>query len=116
MPKILLQKKKRTSIFYKVTQWKAAIFAGRLAIAVLGQIAGMWEAWSRFGRVPWRELLQPAVDMARYGMRVDAHLAGAITDEETSIREQRSLRYSVCLVFLELLNNFSYLIYQFRNR
>ncbi len=65
---------------------------GPYAIAVPGQIAGMWAAWQRFGRVPWRDLFQPAIHLARYGMRVDPALARAISGLEETIREEPSLR------------------------
>lgn len=44
---------------------------GATAIAVPGTVAGMELAHNRFGRLPWRELLQPAIAYAREGMLVD---------------------------------------------
>ena len=66
--------------------------AGPYAIAVPGQIAGMWEAWLTFGRVQWSELFQPAIRMARHGMIVDNNLAEKISNQEDTIRDEPSLR------------------------
>ena len=40
---------------------------GGQAAAVPGTVAGFWEAHQRYGRLPWRELVEPAVGLARDG-------------------------------------------------
>lgn len=44
---------------------------GATAIAVPGVVAGMGLAHERFGRLPWRDLVAPAVALAREGMLLD---------------------------------------------
>ncbi len=44
---------------------------GASAVAVPGVVAGMALAHERFGRLPWRELVAPAVGLAREGMLLD---------------------------------------------
>ena len=44
---------------------------GATAIAVPGVVDGLGQAHARFGRMPWAELLSPAIDHARRGMLVD---------------------------------------------
>jgi gamma-glutamyltranspeptidase/glutathione hydrolase len=44
---------------------------GATAVAVPGVVAGMELAHERFGRKPWRELVAPAVALAREGLLVD---------------------------------------------
>ncbi len=41
------------------------------SIAVPGVVAGMEEAFSRYAKMPWRELLQPGVELAGKGLEVD---------------------------------------------
>src|SRR5215203_1927072 len=40
------------------------------SVAVPGLLAGLSEAHSRFGRLPWRELVPPAIELARNGVDV----------------------------------------------
>ena len=44
---------------------------GATAVAVPGVVAGMALAHERFGRLPWRELLAPAVALAKEGLLLD---------------------------------------------
>ncbi|SDY58229.1 gamma-glutamyltransferase [Citreimonas salinaria] len=44
---------------------------GATAIAVPGVVDGLGQAHARFGRMPWAELLSPAIDHAKRGMLVD---------------------------------------------
>lgn len=44
---------------------------GPLAIAVPADVAGLGLLHRRFGRLPWRDLLAPAVALARQGLEID---------------------------------------------
>ena len=44
-----------------------ATLIGARAAAVPGTVAGMWAAHQRYGSLPWRELIQPAIELARQG-------------------------------------------------
>jgi gamma-glutamyltranspeptidase/glutathione hydrolase len=48
---------------------------GATAVAVPGVVAGMALAHERFGRMPWRDLVAPAVGLAREGMLLDWYAA-----------------------------------------
>ena len=51
---------------------------GGLAIGVPGEILGMEHAWKRFGKLKWRELIQPTIDLASKGVKVSSAVARAI--------------------------------------
>ena len=48
-----------------------ASVAGHLAAGVPGSVAGLYEAWKRYGRLPWPQLLAPAVRLAE-GHTIDS--------------------------------------------
>jgi gamma-glutamyltranspeptidase / glutathione hydrolase len=70
---------------------------GATAVAVPGVIAGMSLAHERFGRIPWRELVAPAVKLAEEGMLVDWY-SGLLT---ASAARALSLDRDAAAMFLE---------------
>ena len=64
-----------------------AMTHGAKAAAVPGTVAGLYEAWERWGSMPWKELLAPAEKMAADGIIVSHDLSyalsqGALTMEQ----------------------------------
>ncbi|GLO72641.1 gamma-glutamyltransferase [Phaeobacter inhibens] len=59
--------------------WEAVVedrnVQGATSIAVPGLVDGMGKMHMRFGRMPWAELLAPAIDFAREGLLVDWYAA-----------------------------------------
>ncbi|XP_071482929.1 glutathione hydrolase 1 proenzyme-like [Diadema antillarum] len=53
---------------------------GAKSVAIPGEVRGMWEAHQRYGRLPWSDLFQPVIDLARNGFRVGSHLGKALDD------------------------------------
>jgi gamma-glutamyltranspeptidase/glutathione hydrolase len=51
---------------------------GILASGVPGTVAGMWLAHEKHGSLPWKELVQPAFNLAAKGFKVHPKLAGSI--------------------------------------
>ena len=49
-----------------------ASLTGHLSVGVPGSVAGMYEAHRKFGKLPWADLLAPAVALARDGHPLDA--------------------------------------------
>ena len=59
----------------------ASALTGHLSVGVPGTVAGLFEAHRRFGRLPWKELVAPAVRLARDGHTLDAVRSRQITRE-----------------------------------
>ena len=43
---------------------------GGLAVGIPGTIAGLYEIHNKFGTMPWKDLVQPAINLAKNGYRV----------------------------------------------
>ena len=49
---------------------------GHLSVGVPGTVAGLWAAHQAYGTLPWKDLVAPAIDLARDGYVISAHQAG----------------------------------------
>ncbi|XP_052214304.1 glutathione hydrolase 1 proenzyme-like isoform X1 [Dreissena polymorpha] len=56
--------------------------AGGKAIAIPGEIRGLYEAWKLGGRLPWKQLIQPTIKLCRDGFRVSKALREAMVFEK----------------------------------
>jgi gamma-glutamyltranspeptidase / glutathione hydrolase len=63
---------------------------GPRAAGIPGMIAGLALAHHKFGRLKWSEVLAPAIDLARAGVRLDAIHAEELREVCDSIRGYRS--------------------------
>jgi gamma-glutamyltranspeptidase/glutathione hydrolase len=59
---------------------------GALASGVPGTVAGLWEMHRRFGRLPWSDLVAPAIALARNGVVIDSARAAAFANPESEER------------------------------
>ncbi|NNF12690.1 MAG: gamma-glutamyltransferase [Gemmatimonadetes bacterium] len=50
---------------------------GHLAVGVPGTVAGMWQAWERYGSLDWEALVAPAVELAE-GFEVKERFLGSL--------------------------------------
>jgi gamma-glutamyltranspeptidase/glutathione hydrolase len=57
-----------------------ASLVGHLAAGVPGTVAGLWEAHQKYGRLPWRDLVRPAIQLARNGFVPDDQLVRRINE------------------------------------
>ncbi|WP_050526358.1 gamma-glutamyltransferase family protein [Pseudorhodobacter aquimaris] len=62
---------------------------GAKAIAVPGVVDGLGQAHARFGRMPWAELLAPAVAHAREGLLVDWYAALIIASATRALAQDK---------------------------
>jgi gamma-glutamyltranspeptidase / glutathione hydrolase len=58
------------------------IRTGPKSAAVPGTVAGLATAHDRFGSKPWKDLLAPAISLARDGFPIDRQLAADLVDEK----------------------------------
>ncbi|ESQ54316.1 hypothetical protein EUTSA_v10024658mg [Eutrema salsugineum] len=65
---------------------------GALSMGVPGEIAGLYEAWKRYGRLPWKPLFKPAIELARGGFVVAPYLGRAISSHSSMILKDPGLR------------------------
>ncbi|KAF8778245.1 scoloptoxin SSD14-like isoform X2 [Argiope bruennichi] len=65
---------------------------GGLAIAVPGEIKGYEDAHDKFGSLPWADLFQPTIKMCREGIRVNAHLARALSKKAQYINQYEHIK------------------------
>lgn len=65
---------------------------GGLSSGVPLEIRGLELIHSRFGKLPWEELLKPAVDLAMEGFEVDAYLAQVIASQRELLEKSPYLR------------------------
>ncbi|XP_078598417.1 glutathione hydrolase 1 proenzyme-like isoform X1 [Branchiostoma floridae x Branchiostoma japonicum] len=75
---------------------------GGLAVAVPGEIRAFWEAHQRHGKLPWKDLFQPAIQLAEEGVCIAGSLAGAIEEKTVDIKRPWS---GLCDVFCDENNN-----------
>ncbi|MGH7509953.1 MAG: gamma-glutamyltransferase [Gemmatimonadales bacterium] len=62
-----------------------ASVTGHLAAGVPGAVAGLTEAHSRLGRLPFREVIEPAILLARNGFRVDDYRSRSIAADSARL-------------------------------
>ena len=59
---------------------KASLIGGR-AVGVPGTVAGLWGAHQRYGSLPWRELVMPAVELAEKGFEPHPKLVAEVEEQ-----------------------------------
>jgi gamma-glutamyltranspeptidase len=68
------------------------VFIGALAAGVPGEVKGMYTAWRKFGKLPWKDLIQPAIDLATNGYKISKPLHTAMLSKEQYIKDDPGLR------------------------
>ena len=71
-------------------------FVGVFSVGVPGTVAGMEEMYRKFGSLPWKELIQPAIDLARHGHALTLREARGLNANRLDfIRENRGNSYLI---------------------
>jgi gamma-glutamyltranspeptidase/glutathione hydrolase len=62
------------------------------AVGVPGTVAGLALAHARFGKLPWKDVVMPAVTLAKEGFAIDASLASSLNSVVESATDYPELR------------------------
>ncbi|XP_028968750.1 glutathione hydrolase 1 proenzyme [Galendromus occidentalis] len=65
---------------------------GPLSIAVPGELRAYEEAHKRFGKLSWKDLVQPAIELCRNGFNVSNNLATKLAKNEKAIGASQALK------------------------
>ena len=66
--------------------------AGHLASGVPGSVDGMVEAHKKFGSLPWKDLVQPAIDLALTGFPVSEREAASLNQLQADLEKYNTVR------------------------
>ncbi|XP_057544555.1 glutathione hydrolase 3 isoform X2 [Amaranthus tricolor] len=66
--------------------------SGPLSMGVPGELAGLHEAWKKYGRLPWKTLFQPAIQLAKNGFKIHGYLGNDIIKHQNTIKADPGLR------------------------
>jgi len=57
-----------------------------LASGVPGSVDGLIKAWEKYGKLPFADLIQPAIDMAENGFKITANQANSLNDAQENLK------------------------------
>jgi gamma-glutamyltranspeptidase/glutathione hydrolase len=64
---------------------------GHLSSGVPGSVAGMYEAHNKYGSLAWKELVQPAIDLAENGFPLTRRQAESLTEIQDTLRRYNTV-------------------------
>lgn len=64
---------------------------GQLSSGVPGSVAGMVEAHSKYGSLPWKDLVQPAIDLALNGFPLSRRQSRSLNNLQDTLRKYNSV-------------------------
>lgn len=65
---------------------------GGLSVGVPGLVRGLWEIHKKFGKLPWRQIVQPSIDLAQKGFPVYTSLAKALESKKDILLKNPAAR------------------------
>ena len=87
------------SLKYGISKFTFVILIGPLSVAVPGEVRGLHAAWKKYGKLPWRDVIQPTVDMTEKGFRIQLRLYEAAQKFRDVIEEDPGLRSAIMKFF-----------------
>ena len=70
-----------------------------MAIGVPGEVKGLHLAWQKYGKLPWRDLVQPSIDLSLNGVPATQSLVDTIEMMLTAVQGDPGLRYNDLLSY-----------------
>lgn len=67
---------------------------GQLASGIPGSVKGMVEMHEKFGVLPWKDVVQPAIDLALHGVALTKRAAGSLNDIQEDLKKYNSVEPS----------------------
>lgn len=64
---------------------------GAISSAIPSEIFGYWQLHLKYGKLPWRKLFAPTVDLCKNGHKVSKYLANVLTLNSERIRREPSM-------------------------
>ncbi len=65
---------------------------GGLAVAVPGELKGLWDLHQKYGKLSWSELIQPNIELCRNGHKVSKYLSEVLKETEDDLKNEETLR------------------------
>lgn len=80
-------------------------YDGGLAIAVPGELKGLFELHKKYGVLKWSEVVQPVIDVAERGYKVNKYLGEILVDRQAKIKSRPLIRCEQKKHFVQKLIN-----------
>ena len=77
-------------------------FSGPRSIGVPGEVKAMYSAWQAHGKLPWKQLVEPAIDICKNGFEINRELYLAMKEEEKVLYNDPGFRYVPMYVMLHV--------------
>lgn len=65
---------------------------GGLSIAVPTEVKGLWELHKKYGKLPWAKVIEPVIEVAENGFKVNNYLASVLMNREDKIRSLKGFQ------------------------
>ncbi|MFH1005361.1 MAG: gamma-glutamyltransferase [Bacteroidota bacterium] len=73
-------------------------FYGNLSVGVPGTVDGMVKAHQKYGKLPWKDLIQPSIDLAEKGFSITERQAKELNKLKKDFLKYNDMSYAVPLV------------------
>lgn len=65
---------------------------GGLSIAVPTEVKGLWELHKKYGKLKWDKVIEPVIEVAEKGFKVNNYLATVLSSREDKIRSLKGFQ------------------------